>query len=192
MPLTKEPYILEFNVGREEFRVFSLPKFIVEDIRYPGCGQLIEVDGHLAVVGKKVDMECQQNNNTSMKMCILHVDQDQDRKMKKTHDPTCMGKVPCSTSIDCCCYYWMEETFLTPPPFDWDPRHPYAILAIPDTDLFIIRSFENGRFCFYYYNWRKKYFSAKSEIVGMTSFFQDTAQLVTSHCVLRTYRESLL
>ncbi|KAI3851728.1 hypothetical protein MKX03_034359 [Papaver bracteatum] len=148
----KEPFILEFNVGSEKFRTFSVPNFIVDDILYPCRGQLIEVDGHLAVVGKKVDMECQNTNSTSMKMCILHVDQDQDRRMQNMNTATSMSEVACSTSTDSCYYYWIEETFLMPPHFDWRPIQFDAILAIPWTDLFMIKSFVNGNFCFYYYN----------------------------------------
>ncbi|XP_026404116.1 uncharacterized protein LOC113299316 [Papaver somniferum] len=189
--LKKEPFILQFNVRTEGFRMFSVPNFIVGEILYPCRGHLIEVDGHLAVVGKKkVDMECQKNNNTSMKMCILHVNHDQDRRMQNANTVTCMSRVACSTSTD---YYWIEEAFLMPPPSDWTPIHPDAILSIPGTDWFIIKSFEKGDFCFYFYNWRTKYFSStKTEVVGMASLFQDTTQFSSSFFVLRTYSESLL
>ncbi|KAI3877308.1 hypothetical protein MKX03_024243, partial [Papaver bracteatum] len=189
-----EPLVVEFNVGTEKFRVISIPNYIIEEIRYPYVCQLIQIDGRLAVLAKKICKDIFDehpdttiNNNTSMKMCVLYDkdDDDQNKKFKDTIGGATTSASSVGKSSD---YYWIAETFMMPP-FDWNRLNSDSIQAVPGTDLFIIRSEREAGSSFYFYDWRKKSFSEDEQ------FFiekRKTSSLETFSFVFSVYKESLL
>ncbi|KAI3971139.1 hypothetical protein MKW92_013680 [Papaver armeniacum] len=148
------PSIVEFNVRSERFRVISLPNFIIQDVTKPYDATLKEVSGRLAVLALKTttddylnDTMIKNNNNTSVKMCILYDSHDDNQ------DGTSI------TGSSSCNYRWMEESFSTPP-FDWKLSWFEYMHPIQGTDLSIIQYPEDDDFSFYYYNWRRRSFLA--------------------------------
>ncbi|KAI3898394.1 hypothetical protein MKX03_007908 [Papaver bracteatum] len=177
-----EPLVIEFNVGSEKFRIITIPNFIIEDVRYPYVSQLIQIDGRLAVLAKKMlrshHPDTTKNNKTSMKMCVLYYNNgdDQDKKLE--------GSIS-STSSD---WYWIEESFMMPP-FDWDGKEFDSILAVPDTDLLFMRSEGEAGSSFYLYDWRKKIFSKDAEFFIKRRKFSKPTPLSFVYYV---YKESIL
>ncbi|RZC87421.1 hypothetical protein C5167_035961 [Papaver somniferum] len=183
-----QPLIVEFNVGTEKFRVISIPKYIIEEIRYPYVSQLIQIDGRLAALAKKI---CKDtfgerpgttiNNNASMKMCVLY-DKDDDIVSSAATTST-------SSADGVGDFYWIKETFMMPP-FDWDGLDSGSVQAVPGTDLFIISSEGDAGSSFYFYDWRKKRFSKDEQFViekRKTSTHDEPFSFVHS-----LYKESLL
>ncbi|KAI3869955.1 hypothetical protein MKX03_006417 [Papaver bracteatum] len=140
------------------------------DVICPYQTQLIEVDGRLAVLALKIrylnpgSTYWSKNHNPSMKMCIFH-DGGQD---------TISTSIQGSRSFNS--YYWTEDTF-SMPPFAWKPERLDTVLPIQGTDLFLIKPKED-QFSFYYYNWKKKFFSSsKLEIEGISSFLRNPTNI---------------
>ncbi|KAI3967278.1 hypothetical protein MKW92_018079 [Papaver armeniacum] len=162
------------------FRVISLPKFIMNDIRVPydDGNTLMEVDGHLVLLAKKVcrsdfafftewrKKKKKKKINTSMKMCILYKD---DQVVQRKRDTGC-GLSTCSDVGDSSNYYWTEDSFLMPP-FDWIKGDSRCTFPIPDTNIIIVRS--SDACSFYYYNWKKRSFSNKFGINGLNLFMNE-------------------
>ncbi|KAI3964982.1 hypothetical protein MKW92_009953, partial [Papaver armeniacum] len=166
-----DPSIVEFNYGSEMFRVITLPKFIMNDIRVPyeDGNTITEFDGHVVLLAKKLrrsdNGDWIKNHDSSMKMCILYND-DQRKK-----DTGC-GSFTCSDAGEKSNYYWMEDS-LSMPPLDWKQDSFHCILPIPGTDLMIVNSYDACSF--YYYNWRKKSFTNKFRIDGLNLFMDEKA-----------------
>ncbi|KAI3895532.1 hypothetical protein MKW92_005664 [Papaver armeniacum] len=190
-----EPLVIEFNVGSEKFRIITIPNFIIEDVRYPYISALIQIDGRLAVLAKKIlpqsrsHLGITKNNKTSAKMCVLYYNDsdDQDKKLKgvMSSATATSSEGNISSSSDC---YWVEESFMMPP-FDWDWEDFDSILAVPDTDLFFIRSEGEAGSSFYLYDWRKKSFSKDVEFFIKKRKFSYPKPL---SFVYYAYKESIL
>ncbi|KAI3884374.1 hypothetical protein MKW92_039531 [Papaver armeniacum] len=163
---TREPLVVEFNVGSEKFREISFPNYIIEETRYPYASKLIQIGGRLAVLALKIrsDAKCSYppiNNNTSMKMCVLYDDDDVQHKKLTGISNATTSTSSAGTVSD---FYWIEETFMVPP-FKWKPKMCDSILAVPETDLLIIKSEEWDDPSFYFYDWRKKRFSKDVQFI---------------------------
>ncbi|KAI3943626.1 hypothetical protein MKX01_039254 [Papaver californicum] len=151
-----EPLVVEFNVGSEKFRVISVPKYIIEEIRHPYVSKLIQIDGRLDVLALKTLI----NNKTSMKMCVLYG----DVQHKKLTDIS-IATTSTSSAGTVSDFHWIEETIMIPP-FKWKPeKSAYTILAVTDTNLLIIKSEQGVDPSFYLYDWRKKSFSKDVQII---------------------------
>ncbi|KAI3855187.1 hypothetical protein MKW92_037923 [Papaver armeniacum] len=184
-----EPLVVEFNVGTKKFRVISILNYIIEEIRYPYVSELIQIDGRLAVLAKKIckDIDGQRtiNNNASMKMCVLYDKYDDIIGSAATTSTSSSAESVGNNSSD---FYWVEETFMMPP-FDWDGLNPGSVQAVPGTDLFIIRSEGDAGSSFYFYDWRKKRFSKDEQFVIEK---RKTSTREPFSFVYSLYKESLL
>ncbi|KAI3860807.1 hypothetical protein MKX03_033909, partial [Papaver bracteatum] len=163
---TTEPLLIEFNVRSEKFRVISFPNYIIEETRYPYASKLIQIGGRLAVLALKIrwDAKCSYppiNNNTSMKMYVLYDGDDVQHKKLTGISNATTSTSSAGTVSD---FYWIEETFMVPP-FEWKPKMWNSILAVPDTDLLIIKSEAWDDPSFYFYDWRKKRFSKDMQFI---------------------------
>ncbi|RZC60065.1 hypothetical protein C5167_021830 [Papaver somniferum] len=163
----KEPLVVEFNVGSEKFRVISIPNYIIEEIRDPYDSRLIQIGGRLAVLAFKLRWDTNvshplSNNNTSMKMCVLYDDGDDVQHKKLTDISNATTSISSAGTVSN--FYWIEETFIVPP-FECKLLIYNSILAVPDTDLFIIKSEEGDDLSFYFYDWRKKSFSKDVQFI---------------------------
>ncbi|KAI3830877.1 hypothetical protein MKW92_050985, partial [Papaver armeniacum] len=182
-----EPMIVEFNVSAENFRVVSIPNFIIDDIRVPydSGNALMEVDGHLVLLAKKIycsdDSDIWINNqSTSMKMGILYNNPEK-------RDYSCGSSTSYAEDINN--YYWIEDSFLMPP-FEWKQERLDCVVPIPGTDLFIVRSFDACSF--YYYNWKQKSFSNKFTVDGFNSFINENDKYKPFDFRCYAFEENLL
>ncbi|XP_026388623.1 putative F-box protein At5g52610 [Papaver somniferum] len=157
-----EPLIVEFNVGSEKFRVISIPKYIIKQIRYPFYYKLIQIDGRLSVLATATTCI---TDTPSMKMCVLY-----DKKLKDIIS-SISSSVAGSTVSNSGDFYWIQETFMMPHS-DWGLLEFDTIQAVPGTDLLIMRSEGHAGSTFYFYDWRKKSFNKESFFIAETSSFE--------------------
>ncbi|KAI3956745.1 hypothetical protein MKW92_027011 [Papaver armeniacum] len=160
-----QPLIVQLNFVTEKFRVISVPSSVI----IGSCGRyktdLMEMGGRLALLAKvNVNPTKARNKHgdnvipTSLKMCILHEDQDKTKNSTAT------------SAVD---YPWIEESFTLPPTLDWRPER-VDVIPIPGTDWFIVKL--NDYFSFYYYNWKNKNYSRKFVLDGTESFCNENGR----------------
>ncbi|KAI3888169.1 hypothetical protein MKX03_020567 [Papaver bracteatum] len=171
--------IVEFNCATEKFGIISIPDYITDINRF-SIIRLMEVDCHLALFAKKKKGE--KNNHISMKMYFLSEEADEDNEEKNKKNVT-----RSNNSI------WVEEDF-SMPPFNWDRRRLDSALPIPGTDLLIVRSADSkDDVSFYYYNWKKRSYSNKVDIDGISSLIPHDGVPFLPHCIyFSTFTESLI